>query len=283
VYVDELAGWIKNFNRYNRGSAMEFWLSTWNSKQIRIDRKSGDPIFINLPFISVGGTIQTALLKELAKEGRNHNGFLDRLLFVFPLLLKKPYWTLTDITQETIDSWSNVVNEILNFSLPLDENHSPIPRAIKFSQEAKQQLFKWQQKNADQCNDSDDDMISGIYSKLEMYAIRFSLILEVLHCVCEKRSVTEINIASVDGAIKLVEYFQKTAVRVQSVIAGTASEELLPQAKKDLFNLLPDTFTKEEAIAISAPFAKARTLSRFLNNKALFTRIEHGRYQKVTN
>jgi hypothetical protein len=27
VYVDELAGWFKNFNRYNKGSEMEFWLS----------------------------------------------------------------------------------------------------------------------------------------------------------------------------------------------------------------------------------------------------------------
>jgi hypothetical protein len=29
VYVDELAGWFKNFNRYNKGSEMEFWLSVW--------------------------------------------------------------------------------------------------------------------------------------------------------------------------------------------------------------------------------------------------------------
>ena len=40
VYVDELAGWFKNFNRYNRGSEMEFWLSQWSGKPINIHRKT---------------------------------------------------------------------------------------------------------------------------------------------------------------------------------------------------------------------------------------------------
>ena len=68
VYADELAGWFKNFNRYNKGSEMEFWLSQWSGKPINIDRKTGEPVFIPLPFISVAGTIQKGILNELAKE-----------------------------------------------------------------------------------------------------------------------------------------------------------------------------------------------------------------------
>jgi hypothetical protein len=82
VYVDELAGWFKNFNRYNKGSEMEFWLSQWSGKPINIDRKTGEPIFIPLPFISVAGTIQKGILNELAKDSRTQNGFIDRILFV---------------------------------------------------------------------------------------------------------------------------------------------------------------------------------------------------------
>ncbi len=40
VCVDELAGWFKNFNKYNKGSEMEFWLSAWSRKPITIDRKA---------------------------------------------------------------------------------------------------------------------------------------------------------------------------------------------------------------------------------------------------
>jgi hypothetical protein len=62
VYIDELAGWFKNFNRYNSGSEMEFWLSSWSCKPINIDRKSGDPVFIASPYIPVVGTIQNKVL-----------------------------------------------------------------------------------------------------------------------------------------------------------------------------------------------------------------------------
>ena len=90
VYADELASWFKNFNRYNSGSEEQFWLSVWSGKPIRINRKTSEPIFISLPFISVIGTIQPAVLKELAKD-RTENGFMDRILFVIPDDLKKNY------------------------------------------------------------------------------------------------------------------------------------------------------------------------------------------------
>ena len=68
---------------------MEFWLSVWSGKPINIDRKTGEPVFIPLPFISVCGTIQNGILNELAKDSRTQNGFIDRILFVMPDNLEK--------------------------------------------------------------------------------------------------------------------------------------------------------------------------------------------------
>ncbi len=39
LYADELAGWFKNFNRYNNGSESEFWMSVFNHKVAMSDRK----------------------------------------------------------------------------------------------------------------------------------------------------------------------------------------------------------------------------------------------------
>ncbi len=88
--------WFKNFNRYNKGSEEQFWLSVWSGKAIRINRKTTEPTFIAKPFISVIGTIQPAVLNELADK-RTENGFLDRLLFVAPENLKKEYWSETEL------------------------------------------------------------------------------------------------------------------------------------------------------------------------------------------
>ena len=32
LYSDELASWLKNFERYNKGSEEQFWLSLFNNK-----------------------------------------------------------------------------------------------------------------------------------------------------------------------------------------------------------------------------------------------------------
>lgn len=71
LYVDELVSWLKKFNRYNSGSEEQFWLSVFSGKSIILDRQGNKNFaFIKYSFISVIGTIQKGLLKELAKGER---------------------------------------------------------------------------------------------------------------------------------------------------------------------------------------------------------------------
>ena len=90
---DELAGWFKNFNRYNNGSESEFWMSVFNHKVAMSDRKSSQSgVFIKNPFLCVIGTIQPKVLGELAGNNRNANGFMERILYVMPSDQKKVKW-----------------------------------------------------------------------------------------------------------------------------------------------------------------------------------------------
>ena len=68
MWNDELAGWFKNFNRYNKGSDEEYWLKLYNANPIFSDRKGAkDSVYIGRPFVSVVGTIQNGILNELAQ------------------------------------------------------------------------------------------------------------------------------------------------------------------------------------------------------------------------
>ena len=180
VYVDELAGWFKNFNRYNKGSEMEFWLSQWSGKPINIDRKTGEPVFIPLPFISVAGTIQKGILNELAKESRTQNGFIDRILFVIPDNIKKECWSETDLPTIVSENWERIISKLLNLSVTNDDTLNPSPEVLKFTPEAKQLLFEWQKVNTNQCNEAESEAVSGIFSKMDMYILRLALILEMM-------------------------------------------------------------------------------------------------------
>lgn len=281
VYSDELAGWFKNFNRYHSGSEMEFWLSVWNSKPINIDRKTGEPILIPFPFVSVGGTIQNGLLEQLAKGGRTQNGFIERILFVIPDNIQKPYWSETEISPDIIKNWEEIVSKFLKMPLKIDENHVIEPNVLRFSSKAKKIIYKWQRTNADQCNAIENEAISGILSKLEMYVPRFALILQIMRWSCNKGGKEEIGLKAMQGALVLVEYFKNSAIKVSSIISNKTPVDSLPLNKQILYKALPPTFKTGNAVKIAHKFRiPERTFKNFLSKTLFFECIKRGHYKK---
>jgi len=280
VYCDELAGWFKNFNRYNKGSEMEFWISNFNSKPINIDRKTNEPIFIPVPFISVCGTIQTGILKELAKDNRTQNGFIDRILFVIPDNLIKEYWGESELNPVIGQNWAGIITQLLNLPVQWDDTLNPVPKILHFTPEAKKLLFKWQRDNTDQCNDAESEALAGIFSKLDMYVARLALILQLMRWACNEGNKETISIEAVNGAIKLIEYFRISAERVYNILSSNPLDAL-PKDKRNFYNALPQIFTTEQALKISKQFEiPERTVKYFLTNKELFANVKHGYYEK---
>ena len=282
VYVDELAGWFKNFNRYNKGSEMEFWLSVWSGKPINIDRKTGEPVFIPLPFISVCGTIQNGILKELAKDSRTQNGFIDRILFVMPDNLEKTYWSETELSPEVPENWRKIISRLLCLNITNDETQNPSPEILKLSKEAKNILFEWQKGNTDQSNDIENETVSSIYSKLEMYAVRLALILEMMSYASNESNKETISENSIKGALKLVEYFKNTAIKVSSIVSDFNPLENQPFDKQSVYKALPNSFTTEIGLEIAKNMGvPERTFKRFLKRQELFNSVKWGQYKKL--
>lgn len=281
VYSDELSGWIANFNRYNKGNEEQMWLSSWSGKPIRVNRKTTEPIFIQSPFISVIGTIQPAILKIFGENNRSENGFLDRLLFAFVDDLIKPYWSEKELSDDISKSWKRILLTILNISLPFDERGNPISEILGFSEEAKVKIYKWQREITDLSNGSKNDDVMGINAKIEMYAVRFSLILQMLFYACGEKRET-ISLKAVDGAIALVEYFTTSAIKVRDRINNLNPVENLSSDKKNLYNMLPETFTTQQGVQLALIHGiSARTFKRMLANKEFFEKNKQGEYTKI--
>ena len=280
VYADELASWFKNFNRYNKGSEEQFWLSNWSGKAIRINRKTSESTYIPFPFISVIGTIQTGVLNELANN-RTENGFLDRILFVVPDSLKKEYWSDVEVQPEIIENWQIIIDKLLNLPLDFDEINNPIPQILKFTPQAKQHLFEWQKELTDLSNMPENEAISGTIAKIETYAIRFSLILQMIYFACDTSDGEAVGIEALKGALKLVEYFKRTALKVQYTLSNANPLDKFPIDKQKLYYSLPESFTTEQGLKVATELGVAeRTFKDFLNQDKLFKRIKRGEYEK---
>lgn len=284
VKIDELAGWVKNFNQYkSKGSEMEFWLSQFSGEAINIDRKTSEPIFIPVPFISVCGTIQNGVLQELAKEGRTQNGFMDRILFVIPDVIK-PYLSETDLSPVIYQNWKSIISKLLSLSVTYDETMNPSPEVLRFTPEAESIFRVWHTENTDRCNNTENEALRGIYSKFDMYAVRLALILEMMRYACNESDKQAVSVEAIQGAIKLVEYFRNSAEKVNSILSKNASPlDKLPADRRNLYEALPDTFTTETGLQIaeSENFkVSERTFKYFLTNRELFNRIKQGEYEK---
>jgi hypothetical protein len=281
VYVDELAGWIKNFNRYKSSSEQEFWLTAWSNKPITIDRKGSEPILIPRPNIPVGGTIQPGVLFELAKDSRSQNGFIHRILFVMLQDAKKEYWNETQLEPEVIKEWEEIINKFLDLPLTLDEMYKPVPTVLQYTDEAKELLMDWQKKLTDLTNDADSEQLAGIYSKLEIYGIRFSLMLQLMQWACNEGNKDAVGKEAVQGAIELVNYFRQIAEDVNIIINDPNPLNSFSEDKVNLYESLPDTFLLSEGLEIASDLGVPdRTAQRFFSEEVLFKRLRRGKYQK---
>ncbi len=277
---DELAGWFKNFNRYNNGSESEFWMSVFNHKAAMSDRKSSQSgVFIRNPFLCVIGTIQPKVLTELATGNRNANGFMERILYVFPSVQSKVRWN-RERKSPSFDiavAWREILSRLIGIVPAVDSCGEIIPEDVPFSPEALDRLFSWQNEVTDRCNAEGSD--TPIASKLEIYAVRFSLLLALADRACgdEKKLI---DADTVERAIRLTEYFRMTAAKVQGIV----SEDALTELQLAVLSELPGTFTTAEGVAIAAKCGMSeRSFKRFLKdrNGVLFVHSAHGNYSRL--
>jgi hypothetical protein len=281
LYFDELLAWTKNFNRYTKGSEEQFFLSVWSGAPVRINRKTSEPIFISMPFISIAGTIQPGKITELAKS-MVENGGVDRLLWAIPKDIKRTAWSEEELGESTTKKWAQIISNLLDIELNLNESFMPQPEILYFTEEAKELLFEWQRQSVELGNKSDNLENNTFIVKLELYVIRLALILHMAKIACDESVGKNIGIESVQGAIKLAGYFNQTALQVRSILADDSPLSKLREDKKKLYNNLPDEFTTKQGVEIALNnHIRERTFKRFLSDKRLFSQNTWGNYEKL--
>ena len=283
MWNDELAGWFKNFNRYNKGSDEEYWLKLFNANPSFSDRKGvKNSVYISRPFISVVGTIQNGILNELAQGSRTSNGFIDRLLFVMPHNQDKQPWSDKEPTFDIEAAWVQIIERLVAIPYETDTDGNVIANILPFAPDAKTRLYEWQRRNTEECNREECDALKGVYNKFDFHAIRFCLILQMARWACGEADRKEIDLLSVENAISLVDYFKSTARKVHGII----SEMSLTEQQRAIIAALPDCFTTEEGIAVAKENGMpGRTFQDFLKRSVslgtYFQREKHGHYSKL--
>ncbi len=287
IVVDELKGWLNNFDRYNSGGEEQMYLSLWSGKSWLIDRKTQEPIRIDDPFVNVIGTIQPKLIQDFAKGDKSDNGFLDRMIFAWPKTEQPNLWNDQEVEEHHLNNYKALIQNLydLNQSMIPEIHESDSQRnsvILTFEKQAKYYLFNWQNKEETKLLDRDNNYEKSIFAKIQNYAIRFCLILHLQDISCELDYSSVINVNIVKRAIQLAEYFRKISLEIRETIENPNPLIDLSVKQKNVLFALPKEFLKKEGVIIAETFGMPyATFSRFLKKEEFFEKSTYGNYKKL--
>jgi hypothetical protein len=226
VFKDELAGWLKDMNKYREGSDLEFWLSTWSGKSVNLNRLTRPGSFVEKPFIPVLGGIQPSIFNTFYTDENKENGFMDRMLLCYPDL-KVDHYNDSEIDEkiltwykETVISFYDTIKGIIK----RDEEGSIITLSAKFDEGAKKEWKRIFNEMTDvQNNDEENQYLKSMYPKQKSYIPRFACLIHVFNdFFTDGGNSLLISKESVLKAEKLSKYFIATAkkIKLNSVEVG---------------------------------------------------------------
>jgi hypothetical protein len=216
---DEGVGWVKGMGQYKggRGNDRQFWLSTFSGKSHLVDRKGQGlvPISIARPFVNVVCGFPPDMLNELADgQGRN-DGFLHRVLFTFPRAAAGTAWTDVTIDQQAKEAWEATLSGLRKLAMRELDDGALGYQVVQLSPDARDAWVAWWDAHAaEMCGPDLALPLIGPWGKLRSYAPRLALVLHYLWLVQSGGEEGDLKAASIERAVRLVNYFKAHLRRV---------------------------------------------------------------------
>lgn len=219
VFKDELAGFFKDMNKYRQGSDLEFWLSSWSNQGVSVNRKTAKSSFVESPIIPILGGIQPSILTQFFTEENKDNGFIDRILLVFPEL-EIEYYNDKEM-EESVITWYNdfiidFYDTIKKALIVYDEDSEVLSHIATFDLESKKEWERIFNKITNYQNSDDEtEYFKSMYPKLKSYIPRFALLINTLETITYGTDFKIITKESVLKAELLANYFINQAKKIK--------------------------------------------------------------------
>ena len=216
LYRDELAGWVKSFNKYRDGDDRQQWIELWSATPLKITRKTQSPILVESPAVSVVGTSQPDVARRLfGSQDARDSGLTARLLFVQPPV-SMPLWTSKTVSAEATHAYKNVVSRLLDLELGGAASGT---RILPFSPEGVALFEEFQNRGAVRqmhfYERGDLDTFAMI-AKARAYAARLALITALTTAAedGQAESLAVVDANAVEAGITLANGFEREAGRL---------------------------------------------------------------------
>jgi hypothetical protein len=264
---DELVAWTLGMNQYRArgaGADRQFYLSVWAGEPVSVHRKSqqAGPLFVSDPFLSVVGGLPPDVLPQLRGEREISDGFMDRILFSYPVPPQAVGEDWCCVDDEAVEGWKGVLEKLWKMEPEKTEEGGTRPRFVRLTTCGRHEWERFTRGLAAEMNAEDFlEHLRGPWAKLRGYCARLALIVHMLRVAAGETEDQEVDGESVGRATRLVTYFQSHARKVHACVGA---DPRIPRAKTVLNWLRREKlteFTKRAAhYALSGTFKTAEDL-----------------------
>lgn len=283
---DEFIGLIKTLDQYNKGQFIESLLTSWSGGPLYTDRCNNPaPSIISHPHINIIGSIQPGVLPEFITESRINNGFIDRCLFVLPCRQEFVQWQIAEPHKliEGYQSPSERWDIIMQKFVGLEYDQEGDATVLEFSEESRGRLFNWRNDRMNAIpKDTFHGQELGRFSKMSDYTIRLSLVIQLMRWACGACGKSEIDIVSVESAIRLMVWLEGSYTR--TIVECEACKLNKNSQTNKLLAILSDEFTTSQAHEVGKTVAmQPRTVDDWLVRQVkdnTIEKIKQGLYKK---
>ena len=214
----EISTWLAGFDRYRQGKGGDRgrWLKLWQHHLWTPDRKTAQTVYVPRPHVTLTGGIQPRRLGAFARDLESGDGMFPRFLYGFPES------RIPDPTNQGVDP--SIAAAYATALLTL-RKESPAPvtgglRAsdqyvVRLSSTARERWQEWRWDLTERRRDPAllDSALGEYLGKLPAHCARLAL---VLHALADPRDYHrhDVSVATLEGAIRLAEYFAAHAQHV---------------------------------------------------------------------
>lgn len=232
IIVDELGSWALAMNqqRGGKGADLPGFLTAYDARPRTRDRQkpNGEQAHtcVRVPrfALSILGTIQPRVFARLFGQQERDAGLLARLLVIDP---PEAYPDLSDdeLDEATASAWADTLENLLTFNLPADGKLKPL--VVHLSADAKGAFRTWHNDvQAEMRRGIPDDDLRAYYGKLKGVCLRIALVFHCVECTArgDDPAQTPISLDTMQRAIRVTEWFRRTAVRVYDRLSESETD-----------------------------------------------------------
>lgn len=223
---DELSGWLQSFNCFSggRGGDVASWIAMYNGLRIVTDRKTGENrlIVCDRASVSIVGTVQPRILRQVLREEYFDSGLAARLLMIMPPNQKRR-WNDNELSRDTELIFDHTIGKLLTLQHKVDDFGNELPVDIEFSSEAKKLFIEFFNRHGEVQDETSDGRLAAAYSKLEEIAARLALIFHYIRWSDDDPTLTDpdhIGVEDIRAAITITEWLIHETERVYGLFSN---------------------------------------------------------------